>query len=578
MEAEQPTRDSDYALPLIVAVTGHRDLVSAEKPGLADGVRRLFHGLAEQFPGRRLVLLSPLAEGADQLAARVATENNVDLVVPLPGREAAYLADFATNDGRRGYEELSSRAMDVFELAADDDGIDRLSDSDYARLGAYLSMHCDVLLAIWDGKQSGKVGGTADIVAFHHDRYMPGVELPALATADMLVDDESDLVYHIVCSRNSSDGAPAADLRPLDAFWFTNDTEFPRSTSLPEQHVRVFERGCAFCDDVRRHAREMGEATDTLLRGAPAAMQTPGLRAIDELYGKADWLAIRFQRKTVRVLAAVHVLAFLMGLAFLLYSDWVTDRLLMVLFLLFFTSAVALQWHARRRDWQRKYLEYRTLAEGLRVQLYWAGAGIGRASDWHTVQDVFLQSEDPELGWIRNAMRGAGYRADAESIQDPDAFRFVLNEWVGGEDSGQLGYYARKTRARLARHRLTEKLGRLSLAASIAIVGVFVIWGPSLTTAADATLKVVMGVLLLLFAVREGHAYATAVKELIKQYELMYRIFNNAHRRLKQAEKTAHRRQILLALGHSALAEHADWLIVHRERSLEKGEILRLGS
>tara|TARA_B100000315_G_C14365206_1_gene490337 strand:+ start:246 stop:536 length:291 start_codon:yes stop_codon:yes gene_type:complete len=73
-----------YALPLVVAVTGHRELVADEVPQIRARVKSLFEELCEKYPYSSLTILSPLAEGADMLAAEVALELDLDLVVPLP--------------------------------------------------------------------------------------------------------------------------------------------------------------------------------------------------------------------------------------------------------------------------------------------------------------------------------------------------------------------------------------------------------------------------------------------------------------------------------------------------------------
>ena len=67
------------------------------------------------------------------------------------------------------------------------------------------------------------------------------------------------------------------------------------------------------------------------------------------------------------------------------------------------------------------------------------------------------------------------------------------------------------------------------------IVLVFVLFGSLLSENASNLLTLLMGSTLLLYAVREGYAYATAEKELIKQYEYMLRIYRNADRRLTEA-------------------------------------------
>ena len=86
----------------------------------------------------------------------------------------------------------------------------------------------------------------------------------------------------------------------------------------------------------------------------------------------------------------------------------------------------------------------------------------------------------------------------------------------------------------------------------------------------------VMGVVLLGIGVRQAYAQATAEKELIKQYEFMHRIFHNARRRIDAAEDDAERRRILKLLGDASLEEHAEWILMHRERSIDQKEIVRL--
>ena len=111
--------DSDqnsFAIPLVVAVTGHRDLVPSETPGIRDRVRRLFENLQQSYPHRSLHAMSPLAEGADQLVAEVALELGIELTVALPMPKHLYLQDFDTPESRARFESLCDRAIDVFVL------------------------------------------------------------------------------------------------------------------------------------------------------------------------------------------------------------------------------------------------------------------------------------------------------------------------------------------------------------------------------------------------------------------------------------------------------------------------------
>jgi len=86
-----------------------------------------------------------------------------------------------------------------------------------------------------------------------------------------------------------------------------------------------------------------------------------------------------------------------------------------------------------------------------------------------------------------------------------------------------------------------------------------------------------MGCVLLAVGVRQSYAKGTAEAELIKQYEFMGRIFHNARRRIDSVVDDVARRGVLKSLGDAALEEHAQWILMHRERSVGQEDIVRLG-
>src|SRR5688500_6755932 len=73
-----------FATALIVGVTSHRDLDAAQLPALRAQLADALMRLRDDFPELPLVMLSPLAEGGDRLAAEVALQLGARLVVPLP--------------------------------------------------------------------------------------------------------------------------------------------------------------------------------------------------------------------------------------------------------------------------------------------------------------------------------------------------------------------------------------------------------------------------------------------------------------------------------------------------------------
>ena len=240
-------------------------------------------------------------------------------------------------------------------------------------------------------------------------------------------------------------------------------------------------------------------------------------------------------------------------------------------FLVLFAFGVSLSVLAQRRGWHRKYLDYRALAEGLRVQSYWRRAGLSVTADSEFAHDNFLQKQDVELGWIRNVMRSAGLEGEiAKRPREPDALARVIGEWVGGSGgSGQLAYYERRVLQRTRLHRITETLGAVSLWLGIAISVFLAVFFLRLSQDTKTELVSLMAAVSIIAAVREAYAYRKADKELIKQYRFMCRIFSSARSALDRTHDPGEQREILRALGEAALAEHAEWTLMHRERPLE---------
>ncbi|NIL95040.1 MAG: hypothetical protein GTO71_11555 [Woeseiaceae bacterium] len=574
-----------YRLPLVIGVTGHRDLKPEEIPGIQARVRELFEELGKRYTKRKLRVISPLAEGADRLVAKVALELGLELAVVMPMPQSIYKSEFTSAESIAEFDELYARAHEVFELPIARNGTiesisqpGRARDLQYAQGGVFLSAHCHILLALWDGKISGQLGGTGQVVRFHHDDIMPGYTTRTVATQQMLIDDESDLIYHIVCSRDGPDGAPAEGFEPLECWWFTNDSDEPRQRTLPLQHELIFARSAEFSEDAFSFRNRISSESYPLMNEEDADNLPAGLVTINHGFCISDWLAIHYQKLTLRILKVTHLLAFLMGFMFILFSDLRTQQIYMIAFLVFFAAAAGAQTLAKRKGWHRKYLDYRTLAEGLRVQFYLSAAGITSDNESKFTHDNFLQTQDPELGWIRNVMRVAGTRCDADRHASPGGLEFAIREWIGDNESGQLGYYNRKVAQWIKRNRNTERLSTLSLLTSVVVILLILFGNAFFVEDIVDPLFVLMGSMLLAYGVRQGYAQSTAEKELIKQYDFMLRVFYNSKRRLDSAEDDAERRQILQALGGSCLDEHAEWILMHRDRSIDQSDIWRLGS
>jgi len=572
-----------YAVPLIVAVTGHRDLVAREVPEIRAQVSEFLNRLLAHYPERGVTVMSSLAEGADQLVAEEALQLGIPVIAPLPMPREIYETDFETSDAREKFMALLSQATEVFELpvipgntaqSIADHGDDRARQ--YAQLGVFLCAHCHILMALWDGKYPDKLGGTGQVVRFHQEDVMPGY-IPSSETGRLIsADDESDLVYHIVCSRDRADGQPADGLQALSSSWFTSDEFSPRTDRLSTRHKTIFDHTREFSRDAKQYEDRIRKEAWSLIDDARAGELPAGVRDIDHVFRTADWLAIHFQKRFLMLLRSTHVLALLMGMMYIAYSDVYAARTFMIAFVGFFLIAAAIQKLGAKHAWHRKYLDYRTLAEGLRVQFYWAVAGVRSKSVSKFAHDNFLKMQDSDLGWIRNVMRVAGLECDVSSNSSKAGLDFAISEWIGDETSGQLGYYRRKAVEKIGRNTRTERFAGIVLWVSVAAFALFVFASDELAHSVRGPVVILMGVLLLSIGIRQSYGHSVADFELIKQYEFMFRAFSKAYRRIKQSDNDEERRRVLRLVGDVALEEHAEWILMHRERSINEGEIWRM--
>ncbi len=552
---------------LVIGVTGHRKLRSDDIPALQARVRDFLLDLRARYPELPLVLLSSMAQGSDQLVAQVALDLGLRVIAPLPLPLDLYRADFDPPDLQLLERQLPQVEVLVLPLGRGStlqsvaaSGLAR--DQQYARSGVFVSSHCHVLLALWDGQESGRLGGTAQVVHFHLHGALSGQMERRHAAATLLGPDRENVVHHLPVARRGD-----ADLADVRGRWLTADEGAETGTMLPPQFAQMFHRQVAFNIDARKYAAQIAARRED----SAAAAQCPVWHTFDA----ADWLARTYQRRVARVLWITYALVALMGFTFFTYTHVASQDVVIYGFLLLFLVGMAVTGLASRREWQRKYLDYRTLAEGLRVQSYWRRAGIVAPGTAAFAHDNFLQKQDVELGWIRNVMRGASLDGMlVPTVADADQVEAVIGEWIGTPRSGgQLGYYSGSALRRTRLHRRAELLGLVCVVLGVGISVVLAIFARQFDAHLKHNLVSVMGFLSVAAAVHEAYMHKKADKELIRQYQFMQRIFGAAQRLLDGGVEVEEKRRILQALGEAALTEHAEWTLMHRERPLPHSRI-----
>jgi hypothetical protein len=122
----------------------------------------------------RLRFVSPIADGTDQIAAELAFELGWELQAILPFARERYRESLANHGARERFDTLLQQASCSLELPGDpDDSIDA-----YVMTGRATVAHCDVLIAVWDGKPPRGRGGTGEVVQLALTRGTAIVHVP----------------------------------------------------------------------------------------------------------------------------------------------------------------------------------------------------------------------------------------------------------------------------------------------------------------------------------------------------------------------------------------------------------------
>ena len=356
---------------LAVVASGGADLLEMERDCFAIG------------PSRRR-FISPIADGADQLAAEVALELGWELQVVLPFERSAYRASLANHGARERFDALVERASCLLELPGDPDhGLDA-----YVMTGRATVAHCDMLIAVWDGLPPRGRGGTGEVVQFALSRGTAIIHVPLTPGGDtrILWSAFDPTVVTI-----ADDPAVARSLERADVDALLRGLLMP-PPDVQEQ--RFFKRFCAerpprirtrieyplllsaagvrrfrVRDLTARHAA--AQTRDEWRRYRAGCADAHNLSApidlLERSYSCADGLATHFAQ-TYR---SGHIFNFLLGgIAVCLgLAAFVAPHLKFEEAALELLITLAIMLNAiigQRQQWHRRWLDYRQLAERLR--------------------------------------------------------------------------------------------------------------------------------------------------------------------------------------------------------------------
>jgi len=539
--------------------------------------------LRDDSPDVSLRLLCSMAAGADLLVADVAAQIGIPIIALLPFARRLCRGDLQTDADRSNFDRLCDMS-EVVELslpngvsAADLEREGEARDRQHQRAGALIARYSGLMIAIWNGVDTDHRAGTARAIQFRRQGVMPTGEFAALPRDVLLSPQDDDLTFEIRCGRLSSPGPGGVVVLGFTGSDSSSGEEYPRQLRTTLERLAEFNRDVEqFGDMIALNGRRLSQPSPTPIPNT--------LQYLNRLFTAADWMGSHYRRCFTTALKARYGLWALMAFLLIAFKKDSVGKLAIVaitcVLAVFLMGSLLAVW-AHRRAWHRKYLDYRALAEALRVDFYWEVAGVRNESTGEFAHESFLQKQDAELQWIRYAMRAVSLQLAIHPCGNfNEGFPYVYANWVGDDHpvngSGQMFYY--RQRLHKLRHtlHLYEKVDRVLLFGGLMLALIFAV-DVSLKAGGHALLPeelrggMLWGLALVpvYAAIFEIYLNEKADRALIRQYQYMYSLFGFAAGQLRAAGTVERKLEILRSLGHACLAEHAQWILAHRDKRIQ---------
>ncbi|MFZ1414833.1 MAG: hypothetical protein WAS73_09695 [Defluviicoccus sp.] len=441
-------------LVLRVGITGHRpDKLGSDTEVVGAKVRAVLTAIKDNLAAvhveaRKLScyntepplmrIISSLAEGADQIAAKEAVAPCSELQVVLPFAADEYERDFETEASKEEFRALIHRATTVMTL----DGArtsKATEDKSYRAAGVMMLRQCDVVIAVWDGKRPVSTAGTGAIaddalrlglpvvwINTHHPAAVPVLLTEINHSANskpkhgmQQLPNLSDRLRALLLP--PGEGGDEGAVKDEEARNKSSHKELPWRTYFEERWPRWSQLGWAYTVFVALFAWERPRPRlkmprqDQRLANEKREGFTHGRLA--EHYIWADQLADKYgaahRGGYVLGFSLAPVAVTLAIIGFACPFAHAHELFLVIAELLVIVAILVLVVCAKRRRWHARWLEYRFLAEQLRQMRMLAPLGRVPRSMQAPAHHAFASPASSLASWqFRAAVREAGLAAE----------------------------------------------------------------------------------------------------------------------------------------------------------------------
>jgi hypothetical protein len=530
-------------LPYIIGVVGHRNIVEESKEDASNQFEKILKRYIAKYPNTPILVVTSLAEGADQLIAEVAIKvEGVFLGVLIPMSIEKYLETFSSDSAREEFNKFCAKAIFVRDTSIDmvyEDNSDAFRSNTRE-----LSNNADLLIALWDGIASNQVGGTSDTLYYK----LKKIHRPKNLTDVALNQKEFGSAIVIPVSRTG------------------DQTKLVKKVPYSLKPVSLEETSIDEASDLLAVSKHNWNK----LKFEP---QSPSMTYSEILTKNALSLAEKMRKKFIVALLVILTSSFLTIVAIEIQSRS-TSKIISVATILVALSAFVIYQIVTKLEIKDKYHQFQAVAEAGEIQQLWSKVGIPE-----DVSDYFLTGINSSFDWMRSLVRTISFLDKSQTINNMEAeTKEFMKSWISKQillrkgDSKVVGRITKN-------NRLASFIRIITI---ISIIFSLFIWGYfsiSLILGIDSTIST-RGLLQSLFvlalaaaATFSSYSYLLALREMVMREEKALYALDNALESLSmdliELPPLIHGREVAKSLGIFFLNETSEWYVRNYDRKVK---------
>lgn len=469
--------------PLIISVSGHIDIRPEDAERAGESFGRLVGMLKESYPNTGIIVMTALAEGSDRIIARKAMELGLNIAPVFPFEREAYIRTFKGI----GYADVAESVADFDSILSDERTYTpcvlikrRINEVlGFRALAAYLISNSHIVVSLWNGRRSQYRGGTYDTIRMAFEGIDDDVSRytsPRTSLSDNVENDSTHyldslndaLIAWIGVDRTSDDSTADIPVTSCitddgglpDLCFITESDEGGQgirdrlrtrsdgtvdrriqitdetSTLITERIPEGFDRSFRILDNMNSDIDGFGTSMDGIrdIEHLEYESASDGRRKVltemTERLRVMDGLSQSYRRRSRKAVDTMNVLTALYTMLFSLLILFNGSASVSIAYTLIYGITTGLLILHKKTEEHDRFVNYRAVAENIRVEYYWSIVGI-----CDTSYDNITNYVSGGQAWMRTVMKSySSYfvndYASCFNIDMRDRMEYVKNSWI----------------------------------------------------------------------------------------------------------------------------------------------------